>query len=362
MQIDAQTIVEGLYTAVLVTDPMLRIIYANPGAEQLLSMSRSKIETLKLSDIVDNTEKAFMSNLPVPVKTNFPGFSAANILLSPEPGLSITVNINVSAYNSRRHGLIVELRSLIHQQRLVDAVQLQTQHMAARDLIRNLAHEIKNPLGGIRGAAQLLEMTYGKEKAIKEYTSVIIEQTDRLKNLVNNLLGPQRPNPLIWANIHFVIEKVLSLQAMQEHQTHVRIEKNYDPSLPELRLDVDAMQQVILNIIKNAEDAMMDAHTPHPYVKIKTRAESGVIIRDRKYPTVVAISISNNGPEIPEELKQTIFYPMVTTKTTGNGLGLPIAQGILERHGGSIECISDENETTFKLILPLPKSSDLSEV
>lgn len=362
MQVDAESILEGLYTAVLVTDPMLRVIYANPGAEQLLSMSRSKIETLKFSDIVDKTEKAFMSNLPVPIKSNFPGFSAANILLSPEPGVSIVVNINVSSYNSRRHGLIIELRSLVHQQRLVDAVQLQTQHMAARDLIRNLAHEIKNPLGGIRGAAQLLEMTYSNQKGLKEYTQVIIEQSDRLKNLVNNLLGPQHPNPLIWANIHFIIEKVLSLQSMQTQSQKVRIEKNYDPSLPELKLDVDAMQQVLINIIKNAEDAMNEAHTPHPCIRIKTRAESGVIIRDRKYPTVVAISISNNGPQIPEEMRQTIFYPMVTTKSSGNGLGLSIAQSIMERHGGSLECLSDETETTFKLILPLPKSGKFSEV
>ena len=117
------------------------------------------------------------------------------------------------------------------------------------------------------------------------------------------------------------------------------------------------MQQVLINIINNAEDALIEAKTSHPYIRIKTRAESGVIIRDRKYPTVVAISISNNGPEIPEDLKQTIFYPMVTTKTTGNGLGLSIAQGILERHGGSLECLSNDCETTFKLILPLPKSN-----
>lgn len=355
MQIDTNSIVEGLYTAVIVTDHQLHIIYANPGAEQLLSMSRSKLQTLRIIDLIDKTEKTFLSNLQMPVKNNFSGFSAANILLSPEPGVSLIVNINVSAYNSKKHGLIFELRSLVHQQRLVDAVQLQTQHTAARDLIRNLAHEIKNPLGGIRGAAQLLEMTYGHEEGLKEYTSVIIEQTDRLKNLVNNLLGPQHPNPLIWANIHFIIEKVLSLQAMQEQRQNIRIEKNYDPSLPELRLDVDSMQQVLINIIKNAEDAMTEAHTEHPFIKIKTRAESGVIIRDRKYPTVVAISITNNGPEIPEELKQTIFYPMVTTKSTGNGLGLSIAQSILERHGGSLECLSDEDETTFKLILPLPK-------
>jgi two-component system nitrogen regulation sensor histidine kinase GlnL len=363
MQIEPNTIIDGLYTAVLVTDPQLRIAYANPAAEQLLSMSLSRLKSLRFGDLVDRTEKAFLSNIPVPVKASFQGFSATGIMLSPEPGFSVEVDVNVDPYNGRAHGLIVELRTPAHRQRLVNAVQMQTQHMAARDLIRNLAHEIKNPLGGIRGAAQLLEMTFGAQKGLKEYTSVIIEQTDRLKSLVDSLLGPQRPNPTVWVNIHFVIEKVLSLMAMSmQKQLPLRIEKDYDPSLPELKLDVDAMQQVLINIVKNATDAMSAAGTEHPLLRIRTRAESGVMINNHRCPTAVVLSVTNNGPEIPEELRQTIFYPMVTTKRTGNGLGLPIAQGIMERHGGTLDCRSDEHETTFRLILPLPKSQDLKEV
>ena len=159
---------------------------------------------------------------------------------------------------------------------------------------------------------------------------------------------------MVWVNIHYVIEKVLSLSAMQK-KASVRFEKDYDPSLPELKLDVDSMQQVLLNIVNNAIEAMADAHTEHPLVRVVTRAESGHIVREHKYPTVVAISITDNGPEIPEELRQRIFYPMVTTKQNGNGLGLSIAQGIIERHGGSLECRSTPAETTFKIVLPIPK-------
>ena len=355
MHTEPKSIIEGLYTAILVTDSQLRIVYANPAAEQLLSMSHLRLETLKFCDIVDRSEASFLSNLPNPVKSSFQGFTAAGVMLSPEPGFSLSVNLSVGRYSGRGHGLLIEMHSIDHQQRLADAVSLQTQHTAARDLVRNIAHEIKNPLGGIRGAAQLLELSYAKkDPAIKEYTSVIIDQTDRLKKLVDNLLGPQRPSPMVWVNIHYVIEKVLSLSAMQK-KASVRFEKDYDPSLPELKLDVDSMQQVLLNIVNNAIEAMADAHTEHPLVRVVTRAESGHIVREHKYPTVVAISITDNGPEIPEELRQRIFYPMVTTKQNGNGLGLSIAQGIIERHGGSLECRSTPAETTFKIVLPIPK-------
>jgi two-component system nitrogen regulation sensor histidine kinase GlnL len=355
MHTEPKSIIEGLYTAVLVTDSQQRIVYANPAAEQLLSMSHLRLETLKFSDIVDRSESAFLDNIPNPVKSSFQGFTASGVLLSPEPGLSLQVNLSVGLYSGRGHGLLIEMHAIGHQQRMADAMSLQSQHTAARDLVRNLAHEIKNPLGGIRGAAQLLELSYAKkDPSLKEYTSVIIEQTDRLKKLVDNLLGPQQPNPMVWANIHYVIEKVLSLASMQ-NRIGVRFEKDYDPSLPELRLDVDSMQQVLLNIVNNAIEAMAEAKTEHPMVRVVTRAEFGHILRKRKYPTVVAVSITNNGPEIPEELRHTIFYPMVTTKAKGNGLGLSIAQGIIERHGGSLECRSTPAETTFKIVLPISK-------
>ena len=357
MHTEPKSIIEGLYTAVLVTDSQQRIIYANPAAEQLLSISHLRLESMKFCDLVDRSETSFLHNLPSPVRPGFQGLTAAGILLSPEPGNSLQVNLSVGLYSGRGHGLLIEMHSIDHQQKLADAVSLQTQHTAARDLIRNLAHEIKNPLGGIRGAAQLLELSYAsKEPDLKEYTSVIIEQTDRLKKLVDNLLGPQHPNPLVWTNIHYVIEKVLSLAAMQK-RINVRFEKDYDPSLPELRLDVDSIQQVLLNIVNNAIDAMADAKTEHPLIRVVTRAESGHIVREHKYPTVVAITISNNGPEIPEEIRQTIFYPMVTTKANGNGLGLSIAQSIIERHGGSLECRSNPSETTFKIVLPIQKTA-----
>ena len=361
MQCDTKAIVETLNTAVLITDNALKIVFANAAAEQLLGMSRTRLYTLKFNDLIDKEEKTLLNFLnETNLKLSFQGFIASGILLSPEPGRSIEVSLSLNGYPSKRGGIIIEISSQPQQEKLMAEQRLRDQHDAARNLIRSLAHEIKNPLGGIRGAAQLVEMSYSKIDGITDYTQVIIEQTDRLTALVDKLLGPQRPNPLTLVNIHFVIEKVLSLVNMQP-LGDIRIEKDYDPSLPELCLDIDAMQQVLLNIINNAVQALNQGHPPYPAIKIKTRASIHTIINNVRYPISIVVSICNNGPQIPENLLHRIFYPMVTTKNDGNGLGLSIAQSVVERHGGALECTSDNLQTCFKIILPLTTAKNQRE-
>ena len=337
-------ILESLATAVLITDKDFNIHYANTAAEQLCGVSRTKLISSKFIDFIDTNETSLIQTIKeTNFSDNFQGISAAGIMISPMPGVSTKTDMAVFNYSTAKfNGLLIELHTISHQDKLINQMQQNYQYSAARDLIRSLAHEIKNPLGGIRGAAQLIEMTFGKIEGIKDYTKVIIEQTDRLKVLVNNLLGPQKPNPLVKENIHYLIEKVLSLVSMQD-----------DPSLPELNLDVDSVEQVLLNIVNNAVQALKESDTKDPWIEVKTRASIRTIVREKKYPTAVIISISNNGPEIPEQIKQTVFFPMVTTKTNGNGLGLSIALNIIERHHGTIECLSDAQKTVFKIILPL---------
>lgn len=361
MHCDTKTIIESLNTAVLITDNSLKIIFANAAAEQLLGMSRTRLYTLKFNELIDKEETSLLNAIAdTDTKQASPGFIATGILLSPEPGRSLEASLSFSPYPSKRGALIFEISSQPHQERLMAEQSMRDQHNAARSLIRSLAHEIKNPLGGIRGAAQLLEMSYGQIEGMKDYTKVIIEQTDRLRDLVDKLLGPQRPNPLTSANIHFVIEKVLALVNMQP-LGEIRIQKDYDPSLPELALDIDSIQQVLLNIINNAIQAMQQAHTPYPVIKIKTRAGLHNIINNERYPISVEVSIINNGPQIPESLRNRIFYPMVTTKSDGNGLGLSIAQNIVERHSGVLQCTSTPQQTCFKIILPLITAKKHSE-
>lgn len=356
MNYEASGILESINTAILVADVQMRIAYANTAAEQLLGMSRSKLCTLKITDLIEKSQKNVLDILHTATKPNFPGFVASEIKLNIENGKHITVDMSLNLYPQRPKGVIVEMRYLNYQQKLNDDQQRRSQHLAARDLVRNLAHEIKNPLGGIRGAAQLLEMTFGQNNNVTDYTKVIIDQADRLKHLVDMLLGPQRPNPMTICNIHYVIEKVLSLESM-DPQLKVRFEKYYDPSLPEIDLDIDAMQQALINIVNNAIQALQESNTKNPIIKIKTKAALGVVLNGIKYPASIAISITDNGPGIPENIRQTLFYPMVTSRPSGNGLGLSIAQSIIERHKGAIECESVKGQTTFSIFLPILKKT-----
>lgn len=357
--LDKRNILESLTTAVLITDKTFIIEYANTAAEQLCGISRSRLVNHCATNLIDRSEETLLKTLQeTDFYKDFQVFSAAGVLLSPLAGKSTKADITIFHYNHENFdGLLIEIHTISQQEKLINQIQQNYQYTAARDLIRSLAHEIKNPLGGIRGAAQLIEMMYGNTiKDIKEYTNVIIEQSDRLKVLVNNLLGPQKPNPLTKVNIHYLLEKVIKLVQMQPEIKNIKLIKDYDPSLPELDLDQDSVEQVILNIVNNAIQALGEVDKEDKYIRIKSRASIRTIVRNKKYPTAIIISISNNGPEIPENILRTIFFPMVTTKTNGNGLGLCIALNIIERHHGTIECASDANETTFKIILPLKSS------
>lgn len=353
MQCDEKTIIESISTALLVTDSQLKISFANSAAEQLFSMSRTKLKQMKLPELINSSERNLLESLQNSNNPAFQGFTATDIAFAPDPHNHFQADMYISLYTGgRSRGLIVEIHRSNYQQKLNDNFQRRTQNMAARDLIRNLAHEIKNPLGGIRGAAQLLEMTYSYDEDLKEYTKVIIEQSDRLKVLVDRLLGPQRPNPRSMTNIHYVIEKVLSLTNMAT-QGSIRFDKDYDPSLPEIMLDLDAIQQALINLISNAVQALTESKTTYPTIKIKTRALLGALINGVKYPTSIEISITDNGPGIPADIKDRLFYPMVTSRADGHGLGLSIAQNIVEHHCGTIECDSEPGCTVFKIILPI---------
>lgn len=352
MQCDSKTIIESISTAILVIDSQLKVAYANTAAEQLFSMSRTKLQGIKILDLIDSNEKSLIESLQNSGSPTFQGFTATDITFAPEHQNRFHADMYISLYTGRARGLVMEIHRLDYQQKLNDDLQRRNQHLAARDLIRNLAHEIKNPLGGIRGAAQLLEMTYSKDAELKEYTKVIIEQSDRLKALVDRLLGPQRPNPRAMANIHYVIEKVLSLEEMATKGT-CRFEKDYDPSLPELLLDLDAMQQALINIISNAVQALSEANTAYPAIKIRTRALMGALVNGIKYPMSIEVAIIDNGPGIPPQIKDMLFYPMITSRAEGHGLGLSIAQNIVEHHRGTIECESEPGCTVFKIILPI---------
>jgi two-component system nitrogen regulation sensor histidine kinase GlnL len=214
-----------------------------------------------------------------------------------------------------------------------------------------LAHEIKNPLGGLRGAAQLLHQELeGKE--LKEYTSIITEEADRLRNLVDRMLGPNQLPQMTMMNVHEALERVIILLEVEsEHK--VDFVKDYDPSLPALMGDLEQMIQAVMNITRNALQALTESNTKKPTIVLRTRIQHRHTIGNLQHPLVCRIDIVDNGPGIPEKILDEIFYPMITGRNIGTGLGLPISQSIINNHKGMIEYQSEPGKTEFSIFLPI---------
>ena len=224
-------------------------------------------------------------------------------------------------------------------------------------MIRGLAHEIKNPLGGIRGAAQLLGKTlYNEEHS--EYTEMIIKQADRLRNLVDRLLGPNTLPRFKLANLHQTLEQVRTLVSA-DTQYPVQILRDYDPSIPDMMIDSDMLQQAVLNIVRNAQQALIESNTLQPEIKLVTRIERQMMIHGKHFALCAQIKIIDNGPGIPKALKDTLFYPMVSSKSEGSGLGLSISQTLIDHHAGKIEVESHQGLTEFTLYIPIKQGATL---
>jgi two-component system, NtrC family, nitrogen regulation sensor histidine kinase GlnL len=224
------------------------------------------------------------------------------------------------------------------------------QHGAGRQMIRQLAHEIKNPLGGIRGAAQLLERQLDSVE-LREYTDVVISETDRLAALVDTLLGPGGPPNKQPVNVHELLEYVIKLIETGE-QRGPTIRREYDPGLPSIDLDRDQMVQALLNLVRNAVAALEG----HGTLTLRSRAVTNFTIGNTRHRVIATIEIEDDGPGIPADLQDSVFYPLVTSRAEGTGLGLPAAQELLSRHGGLIEFESRPGRTVFFVRIPLDQT------
>lgn len=245
--------------------------------------------------------------------------------------------------------LLIEMLDVTRRSKISRENALLIQHGAGRQMIRQLAHEIKNPLGGLRGAAQLLERQLDSDE-LKEYTFVIISEADRLAALVNTLLGPGGPPSKQPLNIHELLEYVVRLvePALGEG---IRIRRDYDPGLPDIELDRDQMVQAFLNLVQNAITAL----DGHGHIILRSRALLNFTIGEQRHPVVASIEIEDDGPGIPLSLQDSVFYPLVTSRPDGTGLGLPAAQELISRHDGLIEFESRPGRTVFQVRIPLGK-------
>ena len=265
--------------------------------------------------------------------------------------LKQSVMVNFSATPLLEKGqlneILVELQQIDRQLRISKEEQLLAQQNISRMLIKGLAHEIKNPLGGIRGAAQLLELEL-HDPELKEYTQIIIQESDRLKSLMDKMLGPNKPAKKQSLNIHQVLERVRQL-VNAEAGNNINIATDYDPSIPELNADKNQLIQAVLNIVQNAVQAMPQGGK----IVMRTRIQRHLTIGRKRYKLIAKVDIIDNGPGINNELMNQIFYPLITSRAEGTGLGLSIAQSLINQHNGLIECESKPENTVFSIYLPL---------
>ncbi len=346
---DMQSAYRGLdllATAVLVLGEGERIVYANPAAENLFEVSRKQLVERAPAELFGDAAGL----LAAIAKAEASGASYTEQELeiaAPRQKLHLTCTVSPVDLPDAR--LVMEFRHIDQQLKIAREERLLEQQQANRELIRSLAHEIKNPLGGIRGAAQLLEHELDRPQLI-EYTQVIIGEADRLQSLVNRLLTPHRLPRFRPTNIHELLVRVKGV--VQAEFPQVSIVPDFDISLPDFEADPEQLMQAILNVVRNAAQAVTGA-TADPRIRITTRVARYVTLARKRHRLALSLAIADNGPGIPETIRDRIFYPLVSGREGGSGLGLTIAQTFIAQHNGTIECQSIPGNTVFTIVLPL---------
>ena len=336
-----------LSSAVVLVDAGLVIRHVNPAAENLFEVSSRQLLGHPLHRLVGKPA-GLAAALDNALKNNW-SYTGNNILIEPSPERQLHADCTVSPIEAGNARLLIEVRPIDQQLRAAREEQLAQQQQANRELVRNLAHEIKNPLGGIRGSAQLLERELASEP-LKEYTQVIIEEADRLQDLMQRLLSSHRTMQPALVNIHEILERVRRLIHAEYHDVSVR--RDYDTSLPDITGDREQLIQAILNISRNAAQAMLGKGE----IIFRTRAARKVTLAKRHHELALELQVIDNGPGIPDEIRDKIFYPLVSGREKGSGLGLTIAQSFVQQHGGTIEVSSRPGRTSFSLMLPLVRT------
>jgi two-component system nitrogen regulation sensor histidine kinase GlnL len=350
---DPTDLFDALSTGIIVLDAQLCPIYANVAAQDLLAFSLNKARGRPFGDFLHDSN-GLLSNLRRVLQTG-EGIADRELTLRPigAPQSTRVFDITITALEGQITGthLLLELADDTQRHRISRDNDLMARLDSSRLMIRQLAHEIKNPLGGLRGAAQLLEREL-ESATLKEYTGVIIGEADRLAALVDSMVGPNRAPEKKDINVHELCEHVYHL-LRGEAKPGVLVDRDYDPSLPSALLDRHQIIQALLNVGRNALQAVNERGR----VVLRTRALSNMSIGATRYKLVASVQVEDNGPGVPESLSASIFYPLVTGRPNGTGLGLAVAQELVTRNGGLIEFESEPGRTVFTLLLPLGDST-----
>lgn len=350
-----QQLLDYLNTGTLLLDVDLSVIYMNPSAEALLQVSGRRGIGEPFYELAWESEEDRKA-LQDSINTGYT-FTKRETEIVLHNAQSITVDYSVSPIvhpESRTPCLLIEIQGRDRLMRISREEQIIAKQETTRELVRGMAHEIKNPLGGIRGAAQLLSRAL-PDSSLDEYTNIIIEEADRLRDLVDRLLGSHQLPKQEETNIHEVLERVCQLIEVDQIG-EIKIIRDYDPSIPEFISDKSQLIQATLNLCRNAAQAMIEANIDQPTLILRTRTKSQFTIGHHRHRLVAHIAIEDNGPGIPEHLKDNLFYPMVSGRAEGTGLGLSIAQSLINQHEGIIEYESEAGHTEFSIYLPIKHS------
>lgn len=349
-----KNILDSLTTAVLILDNSLAVRFLNPAAENLFETSVTRSQGQSFRDILLDTGDT-LKTLHAAAR-NGQSYTRREAQLLLTTGALLTVDYSVTPVGAEHTELLIEMQPRDRLLRISRKEDLISQQETTRVLVRGMAHEIKNPLGGIRGAAQLLDRELN-DAGQREYTQVIIDEADRLRALVDRMLGPNKPPKVASVNIHEILERVGTLLEA-ESKDHLALNRDYDPSIPEIQGDKELLIQAFLNIARNALQAAFEYQPDQivkepPAITFRTRTLRQFNIGQHQHRLVCRIEVTDNGPGIPPALLQNIFYPMISGRANGTGLGLSITQSIIGQHHGLVECESEPGQTRFIIFLPL---------
>jgi two-component system, NtrC family, nitrogen regulation sensor histidine kinase GlnL len=351
LRLDSSELLDAMVTSIFLLDQDLHVIYLNSAAQTLLGLGSNQALGRRIVDLSRGTE--LLLPLFERARNGGEGVVQRELALPGTAGADRILDCAVTEVLLRDQGprLLLEVEDITQHRRLTRENALLAQLGGSRLMVRQLAHEIKNPLGGLRGAAQLLEREL-LDPALREYTRVIISEADRLTSLLDSMLGPGRPPSKQLINVHELLERVYHL-LRSEAPTEVIIDRDYDPSLPPITVDPNHIIQAMLNLGRNAIQALSGAPILSPRLVLRTRAASNVSVGAHRHKLVASIQFEDNGPGVPNDIRDTIFYPLVSGRSDGTGLGLGIAQDLVSRHGGLIEYDSAPGKTTFVISLPM---------
>lgn len=346
-------LLESMTTAVLMVDQNLCFQYINPAAEILLEVSSDQVLGNPIASCFFESEAALDTMLDAIDRQHT--FTKRQTPWQLPNGQTLTVDYSVTPLPTG-DGLMVEIQHLDRLLRISREEATTAAQETTRNLVRGMAHEIKNPLGGIRGAAQLLAREL-PDNSLEEYTRIIIQEADRLRNLVDKMLGPHQPSSMEDINIHEVLERVAAIISAESGGI-LKIHRDYDPSIPDLPADKEQLIQAILNVVRNAWEALEDAGLAgEGQITLSTRVQRQFTIGRFHHNLVCRIDVIDNGPGIPPGLIEDIFYPMISGRAKGTGLGLAISQQLISQHLGLIDCESLPGRTQFSIYIPMEQDN-----